>query len=137
MAYNFLALQVQRPCDGSSSEKDHQIINRWLSVSLSADRSWRLRSERLIERVGWPLLTVETETNGDSKSTYERGPSLVGSLGSLCRYKRFMSCLGCSGQPSTKCFSSPYISTLHLSPSRSKLGRRSCQVACLLICVSG
>jgi hypothetical protein len=29
-------------------------------------------------REGWPLLTVETELNGDSKSTKERGPSLVG-----------------------------------------------------------
>jgi hypothetical protein len=29
-------------------------------------------------RKGWPLLTVETEINGDSKSTNERGPSLVG-----------------------------------------------------------
>ncbi len=28
-----------------------------------------------------PLLTVETEVNGDSMSTNERGPSLVGSLG--------------------------------------------------------
>jgi hypothetical protein len=27
----------------------------------------------------WPLLTVETEVNGDSKSTNERGPFLVGS----------------------------------------------------------
>ncbi len=27
-------------------------------------------------REGWPLLTVETEMNGNSKSTYERGPSL-------------------------------------------------------------
>ncbi len=27
---------------------------------------------------GWPLLTVETEVNGDSKYTSERGPSLVG-----------------------------------------------------------
>ncbi len=35
-------------------------------------------------REGWPLLTVETEVNGDSKSTDERGPSLVGgSLGSV------------------------------------------------------
>jgi hypothetical protein len=39
-------------------------------------------------REGWHLLTVETEVNGDSKSTIERGPSLVGSLGSSCRYKR-------------------------------------------------
>jgi hypothetical protein len=30
-------------------------------------------------REGWPLLTNETEVNGDSKSTNERGPSLVGS----------------------------------------------------------
>ncbi len=29
-------------------------------------------------REGRPLLTVETEVNGDSKSTNERGPSLVG-----------------------------------------------------------
>jgi hypothetical protein len=32
-------------------------------------------------RERWPLLTVEAEVNGDSKSTNERGPSLVGSLG--------------------------------------------------------
>jgi hypothetical protein len=42
-----------------------------------------------IDYMGWPLLTVETEENGDSKSTNERDRSLVGSLGSLCRYKRF------------------------------------------------
>jgi hypothetical protein len=29
-------------------------------------------------REGWPLLTVETEVNEDSKSTNEWGPSLVG-----------------------------------------------------------
>ncbi len=32
------------------------------------------------------------------------GPSVVGSLGSSCRYKRFLSCLGCSNQNSTKYF---------------------------------
>ncbi len=37
-----------------------------------------------------PLLTVKTEANRDSRSTNEKGPSLVGSLvGSWCRYKRF------------------------------------------------
>ncbi len=40
-------------------------------------------------REGWPLLTIETGVNGDSKSTNERGPSLVGSLGLSCRYERF------------------------------------------------
>ncbi len=29
-------------------------------------------------REGWPLLAVETGENGDSKSTNERVPSLVG-----------------------------------------------------------
>jgi hypothetical protein len=55
-------------------------------------------------REGWDLLTVETEVNGDSKSTNERSPSLVGSMGLSCRYKPFLFCLGCSGQPSTKYF---------------------------------
>ncbi len=34
----------------------------------------------------------------------EWGPSLVGSLGSSYRYKRFLSCLDCYSQPSTKYF---------------------------------
>jgi hypothetical protein len=42
------------------------------------------------------LLTVEVEVNGDSKSTNERGPSLVISLCLSCRYKRFLFSLGCS-----------------------------------------
>jgi hypothetical protein len=48
----------------------------------------------------WPLLTFETEAVGDSLSKDERGPSLVGSLGSSCRYKRFLACL----RPSKKYF---------------------------------
>jgi hypothetical protein len=32
----------------------------------------------------------------------ERGPSVFGSLGMLCRYSRLLSCLGCSSQPRTK-----------------------------------
>jgi len=42
---------------------------------------------------GWPLLTFQTEANGGLWSTNERCPSLVGSLGSSCRYKRFLCCL--------------------------------------------
>jgi hypothetical protein len=38
---------------------------------------------------GWPLLTVETEVNGDSKRTNERGPFLVGSLGLSRSYMLF------------------------------------------------
>jgi hypothetical protein len=56
-------------------------------------------------REGWPLLTVDTEVNGDIKRTNERGPFLVGSLGLSCQYKRFSFCLGYSSRPCTKyCF---------------------------------
>ncbi len=65
-------------------------------------------SERL-ER-GGPMLTLETEVNGDSKKTNERGPFLVGSLGLSCRYKRFLICLGCSSPPSKKIF---FFLTVH------------------------
>jgi hypothetical protein len=44
-------------------------------------------------REGWPLQTDQTEVNGDSKSTNETGPYLVGSLGLSCQYKRFCSAL--------------------------------------------
>jgi hypothetical protein len=52
-------------------------------------------------------------------------PWLVpGSLGSSCPYKRFFSCLGCSGRPSTKYFfSSLYSISLRLSQSPSKAGQ--------------
>ncbi len=69
------------------------------------------------------MLTVETEVNGVSKSTNERGPSLVGSLGLPSRYKRFLFCLGCSSRPSTKYFfSSLYTISIPLFLSPSKLG---------------
>ncbi len=64
--------------------------------------SWALWAHKVSserpEKGWWPLLTVQSEANGDSWSTNEKGPSLVGSLGLLCRYKKFMSCLGYSGQ---------------------------------------
>jgi hypothetical protein len=98
---------------------------------LMTEEPQRLGRER------WPLLTVENEVNGDSKRTNERGPSLFGSLGLSCWYKRFLFCLGCSSQPSTKYFI-PLLYTISIpwSPSPSKLGRHSCWVACLLVCVS-
>jgi hypothetical protein len=65
------------------------------------------------ESGGWPLLTVETEATGDSRSTYERGPSLIGSLGSSCLYKRFLSCLGCYSRSSTK-YIFPHCTLFHL-----------------------
>jgi hypothetical protein len=85
-----------------------------------------------------PLLTVETEANGDLWSTNEWGPSLVGFFGSSCQYKRFLSCLDYFGQPSTKYFSAlPYTILLYVSPSPSNLGKQSCRVAILLMCACG
>ncbi len=73
-------------------------------------------------RKGWPLLTVETEVNRDSKRTNDRGPSLVGSLVSSFRYNRFLSCLCCPSQPSTKIIS---LAVHFSSLLESLLGRRS------------
>ncbi len=68
----------------------------------------------------WPLLTVETEVNGDWKSTNKRGRSfLVGSLDLSCRYNRFLSFIGCSLQPSTKCYFLTAHSFTFISPHRS------------------
>jgi hypothetical protein len=39
--------------------------------------------------VGWPLLTVETEANGESWRTRERVPSMVGSFGTICNSSFF------------------------------------------------
>ncbi len=90
------------------------------------------------------MFTVEIEANGDPRSTYESSPSLVGSLSSLCWYKRFLSCLCCSSRPSTIFYKFSLLYTLlvqyrslYLSSSPSKLGKQSCRVTCLLICVSG
>ncbi len=56
-------------------------------------------------REGWPLLTVETEVNGDSKSTNERGPSLLDSLGLSRQYKRFFSAFAALVGPAQIIFS--------------------------------
>jgi hypothetical protein len=84
---------------------------------------------------------VETEAIGDSGCTYERGPSLIGSLGSSChagtRYfcpaLRLYPVVG----PIQNIFCSPNTISIHLSQSPSKPGRQSCRVACFSICVSG
>jgi hypothetical protein len=41
-------------------------------------------------REGWPHPTDETEAKGDSRSTNERDPSLIGSLGSSGQYNSFL-----------------------------------------------
>jgi hypothetical protein len=103
------------------------MVLRWyasLIISCGMQPNWPpqrippIKAQTRETREGWPpLLTVETEVNGDSRSTNERGPSLVGLLGSLCWYKRFCPALV------DICFSSPYTFSVHLSPSSSKLGQ--------------
>jgi hypothetical protein len=88
-------------------------------------------------REGWPLLTVETEVNGNSKRQMKRGSFLVGSLSLSCRYKRFFVLPWLLYSAQYKIFfSSSYIISIPLSPSASKLGRQPCWVACLLVRVS-
>ncbi len=87
-------------------------------------------------REGWPLLTVETEANGNVESTIERGPSLDGSLACRGGTRYFCPALAALVSPVPYFFSS-LPDTLYLSPSPSNLGMQSCRVACLLICDSG
>ncbi len=90
-------------------------------------------------RGGWLRLNVETEANGDSGSTY----SMKGVLPWLVRWVRgagtrdFSPALAALVGPVQNIFLSPYTSLLDLSPSYSQLGRQSCRVVCLLICVFG
>jgi hypothetical protein len=74
---------------------------------------------------------------GDSKSTKERGLSVLGSLGSSCRYKRFILPWLLYLAQYKIFFSLPYTISIFMSPSPSKLGRQPCLVASLLVCVSG
>jgi hypothetical protein len=83
--------------------------------------------------VWWPLLlNVETGMNGDSKSTNERGPSLVGSFGLSCRYKRFVFSLASLVSPVQNIFFLTFI----FPPSPSNLGRQPGWFTCVLVCVS-
>ncbi len=101
--------------------------------SLSSNlQSVILMGRFLVGIESWPLLTVEIESNGDSKSTNERGPSLVSSLGLSCRYKGFLSRIGSSNQPSTQYFFphctqyfNPFVSIAQQAGQAVMLGRLS------------
>jgi hypothetical protein len=76
-----VCLPSQRSSDppGSSCTAENRIAILIQGTTTSAVR----RVVNRETREGWSLLTVETG-NGDSKSTNERGPSLVGLLGLWC-----------------------------------------------------
>jgi hypothetical protein len=63
------------------------------------------------------------DLNRDSKSTNDRGPSLVGSLGLSCRCKRFLFYLSCSSQSSIKYFSHTVHYFNSLVPHRQEAGQ--------------
>jgi hypothetical protein len=87
-----------------------------------------MRGERGVTKekgrgVGWRQ-DFETELNGDSRSTSDKGPSLVDSLGLVVPVKEgfVLPCLLYSVQYKTG-FSLLVTFTLDLSPPPSKLGR--------------
>jgi hypothetical protein len=61
---------------------------------------------------GWPLMTVETEANGDLWSTNERGSSTVGSLGCRAGKRHFYSAYVALVSPVQMFFSSPHTFSL-------------------------
>jgi hypothetical protein len=67
----------------------------------------------------------------------KRSPSLVCLMGSSCQYERFLSCLSCSSQPSTRYFFLTIRFFTSFVPIAQQAGRQSCRIACFLICVSG
>ncbi len=88
-------------------------------------------------REWWPLLTFETEANGVSKSTNEQGSFLGWFVGPILAVQEvfILPWLLLSAQYKIV-FPSQYTISVQLSTSPSKLGKQSCQVVCLLVCVS-
>ncbi len=70
------------------------------------------------------------------QSTNESGPSLVGSLGCHAGNRDFCPALAALVGPVQNFFLTVHTISIHLSPLPSKLGRHSCWVASLLVCVS-
>ncbi len=78
------------PCLGSHSP----LVNIRFRSLQKAFKSLLMFYPGRLERM--TLLTVEVEVNRDSKSTNERGSSLVISLGLSCWYKRYLFSSRCS-----------------------------------------
>ncbi len=83
----------------------------------------------------WLLLTVDTELNGDSKSTNERAPFSLGSLGLSSWYERFLFCLGFSSRPIQNIFSTPYTISIPLSPCIAQQAGQPAVPGRLSLCV--
>jgi hypothetical protein len=80
---------------------------------------------------------VETETYDRGLKEYIRKGSFLGwFVGSSCRYKRFCPALAALLSPVQIFFPHHHAVFHFIGPSSSKLGRQSCCITCLLICVS-
>ncbi len=132
-------VRSRRDWEKKCREGSRQGVIHKISTRMVFPTARKMLAEPRETRDRWPLLIGATEMNGDSNSTHERSPSLVGSLGLPCWYTRFLFCLGCSSHPRTKYFFPHCTCTISipLSPSPNKLGWQPCWVACLLVCVSG
>jgi hypothetical protein len=79
-------------------------------------------------REWWLLLTVETEENGDTKSSNERGPSSVGFGVSVVPVKETSVLPWLFWSAQYKIF---YTISIYVSPSPSNLGWQACRAVCL------
>jgi hypothetical protein len=85
-------------------------------------------------REGWPLQTVETEVNGDSRVQMKRVLHWLVRWLAVPVLEIFFLVAPVGSEENI--FSSLYTISTPLSPSPRKLGRQSCWVRCRLLCVS-
>jgi hypothetical protein len=79
-----------------------------------------LRYSLRVAKEGWRLLTLETEVNGNSKNTNERGPFLDW-------FVEILFCLGCCSRPEQNIF----FLTVHYFNSFVPIGQQAGQAALL------
>jgi hypothetical protein len=82
-------------------------------------------------REGWFLLSVETEMNGRSKSTNEKGLSWLFRWTRRTGTRDFYPALAALVSPAQTSFFLTVYYFNFVSPSPSNLGRKSCTAACL------
>ncbi len=84
-------------------------------------------------RKGWPLLTVKTQVNGDSRVQMKGVLPWLVCWACRAGIRDFCSAPVALVGPVQNMFFSPYTVSIPLSTSPSKLGRQPRWVACLLV----
>ncbi len=86
-----------------------------LALRYSQQKKTRYHWDQRETREGWPLLTVGTESNGGTHGVHMKGVLhwLVHCARCAAWYKRFLFCLSCSSQPSTKYIMNPHRTLFH------------------------